>query len=164
MTEKEEYKILKNKLIKSIEDNYLKDFHKEIKIFQIIMVGYNASKYKSLQVFKKYGWKLFSPIIGRWRMNCLFKYKISSKCNIYINLDKNLKTGILESNPNMVWAKYMKIHVEQTDEIFRLVDQINKLECYNPFLVFRLGNVSQKIIVEPTIDGEYILTISDSQN
>ena len=163
MTEKEEeYKILKNKIIKSIEEKYLKSFHKEVKKFQIVMVGYNASKYKSLQVFKKYGWKLFSPIIGRWWMNCLFKYTISSKCNIYINLDKNLKTGILELNPNMTWNIYMKIYVEQTDEIFRLINRIDKLECHNS--IFGWENGSLKIVIDRTIDGEYILTVSDSQN
>lgn len=163
MTEKEEeeYKILKNKIIKSIEEKYLKSFHKEVKKFQIVMVGYNASKYKSLQVFKKYGWKLFSPIIGSVWMNCLFKYKMSSKCGIYINLAKNLKTGILESDPNMAWTNYMKIYVEQTDEIFKLINQIEKLECHNS--IFCFVNDTQKIVIDPTIDGEYVLTISDFQ-
>lgn len=161
MTEKEEYEITNNKIIKAIEERYMKVFRKEVKKFQIVLVGYNASKYKSLQVFKKYGWKLFSPIIGSEWMNCLFKYKISSKCGICINLAKNLKTGILKSDPNMTWTEYMEIYVDRTDEIFSLIEQGMK-RIYLGLHTF--GNDSLKIIVNRTEDGEYKLMISDSQN
>jgi hypothetical protein len=162
MSEKEEYEILKNKIIKLIEEKYLKSFYKEVKKFQIVMAGYNASEQKDLQVFEEYGWKLSSPIIGCGWMNCLFKYKISSKCGIYINLAKNLKTGILESDPNMTWGAYMKIYVEQTDEIFRFINLIEKLGRYDS--IFCLENGSLKIVINCMIDVEYMLTISDSQS
>lgn len=161
MTEKEECDRLNNKIIKAIEENYMKDFHKEIKKFQIIMTGYNASKYKSLQVFKKYGWKLFHPLMDVERMTCLFEYKISSKCCIYIKLAKNLKTGILESNPNMTWTNYMQIYVDKTDVLFSLIEQEMK---HVHLGLSKFGDDSLKIVINRMEDGGYILLISDSQN
>lgn len=159
MTEKEEYEISNNKIMKAIEERYMKDFRKEVKKFQIVMAGYNASKYKSLQVFKEYGWKLFSPIIGSEWMDCLFKYKISSKCGIYINLAKNLKTGILKSDPNTMWTKYMKIYVDKTDKLFSLIERETKDKC---LVVYEFYIDSLKIVINRAEDGEYALFISDS--
>lgn len=130
MNETEEYKKINEKIIKLIEENYLKDFFKEMKKFQIIMTGYNASKYKSLQVFKKYGWKLFVLSSAPHAMTFMLKNEAPSKVGIETYLLKDKKTGIVKSTGRDV---YIIIKINETDELF---EQIKSLERFINFITW----------------------------
>lgn len=144
----ETYDRIKNEMFKTIEESYLKDFHKEMKKFQIITIGYNVSKHKSLQVFKEYGWKL-SPVLGRDWMNCLFRKEISSKCVIHIALAKNMKTGILTLDSIMMSKTCdVNIHVGKSDKLFELIKQLENYYEYNWYYAFANESIKCNVFHE----------------
>ena len=129
-----EYKIyekINDKIIKIIEENYLKDFHKEIKKFQIIMAGYNASEQKDLQVFKKYGWNMHLLRGSENIMSvCTFERLIMPNMKCWIRMVKNDETGVLE--PEKIWNSgciTISVSDENDDELCNLIKQfINMID------------------------------------
>lgn len=155
------YEKINDEIINMLEEKYLKDVHKEMKKFQIVMTGYNASKYKSLQVFKKYGWKL-TPLLGSVWMTCSFVKKISSKIVVSYILRKNMKTGILTSS---LLAKeslvYISIKIDKTDEIFEYIKSLGRLVRFDIPNTF--GNYSLRYRVSVIYNGnevEYLINAS----
>lgn len=155
------YEKINGKIIKIIEENYLKDFHKEIKIFQIIMVGYNACPNKDLKVFEEYGWEM-SPMIGADLSSYLFKKEISSKVSIELILVKNNMNGILVTGKLSEGCKrgYITIKVDKTDELFEQIKSLNNIVYFDTYN--RFGNEALKYeIISRDEDGNgYILKVS----
>ena len=157
------YENINDKIIKIIEENYLKDFHKEIKIFQIIMAGYNACPNKDLKVFEEYGWEM-SPMAGVDLRSYLFKKEISSKVSIELMLVKNnMKNGILVTGKLLSEGckrGYITIKVDKTDELFEQIKSLDKLVYFDTRN--RFGNeILNYDIVERNEDGNgYVLRVS----
>jgi hypothetical protein len=162
-----DYNTLNNKIVELIKEKYLKSFCKEVKKFQIIMAGYNASKYKSLQVFKKYGWNVhFIPIrekegIGR----IMFVYDDTAlKASFLFYMKKDLKTGILSeisSNPK----GYVEVCTDEM-EIVKLIKRLEKSIPDNQYLtMMQFGNDKLKYTVcHQTFTNMYILRFSYPKN
>ena len=107
----EKYYGLKDKILKMVEEKYLKSFRKEVKIFQIIAAGYNASEQKDLQVFEKYGWYKYLLRGSRTIVSIYtFGRQITPNMQCWIRMVmKNDETGILESDNS--YNKYITISV-----------------------------------------------------
>lgn len=121
----EKYYGLKDKILKMVDDKYLKSFRKELKIFQIITVGYNASQQKDLQVFKKYGWNMYLLHGSETLMSVyIFGRQITPNMQCWIRMViKNDETGILESENS--YSKYITISVSDDcdGELCNLIKQ-----------------------------------------
>lgn len=120
----EKYYGLKDKILKMVDDKYLKSFRKELKIFQIITVGYNASQQKDLQVFKKYGWNVHLLCDTENIMSvCTFERQILPNMKCWIRIAKNDETGVLKSEK--LHNEYITISVsdEHDDELCNLIKQ-----------------------------------------
>ena len=152
------YENVNDKIIKTIENNYSKDFHKTMKMFKIIMVGYNASKYKSLQVFKKYGWNLsIISSLAPYAMSCILKNKISSKTSVEIYILKNKKTGIIESPGRGV---FFTIKVDETDELFEQIKSLDKIVYFDTYNRFGNDILNYEIISRDEHGNGYTLKVS----
>ena len=155
------YENINDKIIKIIEENYLKDFHKEIKKFQIIMAGYNACSNKDLKVFKEYGWDM-TPMFGVDFTSYVFKKELSSKFSIELILVKNNTTDVLATGKLSGGCKrgYITIKVDKTDELFEQIKSLDKLVYFDTRN--RFGNeILNYDIVERNEDGNgYTLRVS----
>jgi len=161
MNEKEEkYNSLKDKIIKMVEEKYLKSFRKEVKIFQIIAAGYNASEQKDLQVFEKYGWNKYLLRGSRTIMSLYtFGRQITPNMQCWIRMAmKNDETGILESENS--YNKYITISVSDDcdGELCNLIKQfIDETDCDGDIF----GNNFLKLSIRHQLDScWYYLDIS----
>lgn len=156
------YEKINDKTIKIIEDNYLKDFHKEIKIFQIVMAGYNANERKTFQMFNEYGWEI-SPMIGADIRSYLFKKEISSKVSIELTLVKNnMKNGILVTGKLSKGCKrgYITIKVDKTDELFEQIKSLEKVVYFDTYNRFGNEVLDYEIISRDEDGNGYTLKVS----
>ena len=156
------YEKINGKIIKIIEENYLKDFHKEIKIFQIIMAGYNACPNKDLKVFEEYGWEM-SQMIGVDIRSCLFKKEISSKVSIELLLVKNdMKNGILVTGKLSGGCErgYIIIKVDETDALFEQIKSLDKLVYFDTYNKFGNEILKYEIISRNEHGNGYTLRVS----
>jgi len=146
-----DFEIVNNKMIKAIEKLYLKYILKAFKIFQVILAGYNASRYKSLQSFREYGWTVSPGLINNGSIDLLFEYRVPNlNSDVEIHMVKNLKTGILNCDP-FISRVYMDVNVDQTDEIYNTIKQLEKVkeigvgyEYGNNLIRYRLINLVEK--------------------
>jgi hypothetical protein len=143
-----DFESINDKMIENIEKIYLNFILKAFKIFQVILAGYNASKYKSLQSFREYGWKVSPGPIdnGAMYMDFIFEYHIPHlNSNVEIHMVKELKTGILSYNPFLPHV-YMDVDVDKNDVIFDTIKQLENVKEIG--LAYRYGNnlISYSII------------------
>ena len=157
------YENINGKIIKTIEENYLKDFNKEIKKFRIIMVGYNACPNKDLKAIEEYGWEMF-PMNGVDLISYLFKKEISSKVSIELLLVKNdMKNGILVTGKLLSERGkrgYIKIKVDETDELFEQIKSLDKVVCFDTYNKFGNEILNYEIISRNEHGNGYTLRVS----
>jgi len=161
MFDEEEYEILNDKIIKIIEENYLKDFYKEIKKFQIIMVGYNASEQKDLGVFNKYDWNVrLLPIHDAKNKYSAYAFErhILPKMLYWFNVTRNDETNIFESGK--ISKGYITLVVNEKDTLYNLIKQLDATVHFYNYERFSCDNGSLAYYsVGREIDG-YHLDIS----
>jgi hypothetical protein len=157
----EEYEILNDKIINTLEDLYLKDFYKEIKKFQIIMVGYNASEQKDLGVFNKYDWNVrLLPIHDAKNKYSAYAFErhILPKMLYWFNVTRNDETNIFESGK--ISKGYITLVVNEKDTLYNLIKQLDATVHFYNYERFSCDNGSLAYYsVGREIDG-YHLDIS----
>ena len=153
MLDEEEYEILNDKIINLLEDLYLKSFRKEVKKFQIIAAGYNASEQKDLHVFNNYGWNVYS-IPGTENINteCTFECRMLPKMRCWIRVVKCDETNILESEK--ISEGFITITVYDKDIIYKFIKQLDITACFYHYDKF--GNDSLKYSIRRQLDGYYL--------
>jgi hypothetical protein len=133
-----DFETINNKMIEAIEEIYLNFILKALKIFQVILAGYNASQYKSLQSFREYGWKVSPGPIYNGVMDFTFEYHIPHlNSDVEIHIVKNLKTGILSYDPYLL-PVYMNVIVDKNDVIFNTIKQLENVKEIG--IAYRYGN------------------------
>lgn len=160
-----EYKVyekINGEIIKIIEENYLKDFHKEVKKFQIIMVGYNASEHKTFQAFKEYGGWEMSPMFGVEFTSYVFKKEISSKVSVELILVKNNTNDVLTTGrlSNGCKRGYITIKVDKTDELFEQIKSLDKVVYFDTYNKFGNEILNYEIISRDEDGNGYTLKAS----
>ena len=83
-----DFENINDKMIATIKEVYMGFFYKALKMLQIITVGYNASKYKSLQCFKEYGWDIYPGESDGRNMSFTFVSVISENVIVKFRLNK----------------------------------------------------------------------------
>jgi len=148
-----------NEIVKIIKEDYMKQYFKVSKIFQILVTGYNASKHKTLQVFKEHGWELYSePLPGDEIMSFLFVYREPViKMNVTFYVDKNLKTGVLCEDSESKTG-YIDITIDKSNKLFEYVKQLVAVTNLESFSYMEHEKIIYTIITKD--DGGYILQFS----
>ena len=120
-----DFKTINDKIVTRIKEVYLKQYFKISKMFQIITVGYNASKYKTLQVLTQHGWKI-NPGLFNYNdgsADFIFEYyEPTIKMCVTFCMSKNLKTGTLSDDRDVAKGS-IYIFIDRTDKLFELVKQ-----------------------------------------
>lgn len=152
--DEEKYNTLKDKIIKIIEENYLKDFYKEVKKFQIIAAGYNNSEQKDLRVFNKYGWNAYLiPGAENIYSAYTFERNMLPKMLCRFNVIYDDKTDIFKSEIFEGYG-YIVIPVNEKDILYNLISQIDIAIGFYHYDEF--NNDSLKYIIRHRIDGYYL--------
>lgn len=158
-----DYGALTNEIAKIIKEDYLKQYLKISKTFQIITVGYNASKYKTLQAFTQHGWKLHTGLIDydNGNMDFMFEYyEPTIKMSVAFYMLKNLKTGTL-SDDGAAEKGTIYIYVDKTDKLFDLVKESVTINNYYSFSYKGDEKIFYNIITKN--DGGYMITFACSK-
>ena len=155
MLDEEEYEILNDKIINLLEDLYLKSFHKEVKKFQIIAAGYNASEQKDLRVFNEYDWNVRLIPIPDTKNNYsayVFERHILPKMLCWFNVTHNDETNIFESGK--ISRGYIILNINEKDILYNLIRQLDiRFYHYN---YNEFGNEFLKYKIRHRIDGYYL--------
>lgn len=153
-----DYGALTNEIAKIIKEDYLKQYLKISKIFQIITVGYNASRYKTLQVFTQHGWKLQAGgYIDYDDGNMYFMfdyYEPTTKMSVAFYMLKKLKTGTL-SDDGAAEKGTIYIYIDKTDKLFELVKEAVTVNNYYSFSYKGDEKIFYNIITKN--DGSYMI-------
>lgn len=152
------FETINDKIVETIKEVYLKQYLKISKMFQIITVGYNASKYKTLQVFTQHGWKLRAGgYIDYDDGNMYFMfdyYEPTTKMSVAFYMLKNLKTGTL-SDDGGAEKGTIYIYVDKTDKLFELVKEAVTINNYYSFSYKGDEKIFYNIITKN--DGGYMI-------
>lgn len=151
------YEKTNEKIIKLIEENYLKDFHKEIKIFQIIMAGYNASEQKDLRVFNKYDWNVRLLPIPDTKNNYsayTFERHILPKTLCWFIVTHNDETNIFESGK--ISKGYITLVINEKDALYNLIKQLDATVHFYNYGRFGYDNGSLAYSIRREIDGYHL--------
>jgi hypothetical protein len=151
------YENINDKIIKMIEEKYLKSFRKEVKIFQIIMAGYNASEQKDLRVFNKYDWNVrLLPIHDAKNKYSAYAFErhILPKMLYWFNVTHNDETNIFESGK--ISKGYITLVVNEKDTLYNLIKQLDATVYFHNYDRFGYGNGSLAYSVRREIDGYHL--------
>ena len=144
-----DFENINDKMIATIKEVYMGFFYKALKMLRIITVGYNASKYKSLQCFKEYDWKVYSGENDGRNMSFTCIHAISENVNIKFRMNKRLKDGALfiDSERN---RGYMEIHVFEKDQMYKTIKEFEKMFGIRTWMIY--GNDKLRYSLEREFD------------
>lgn len=144
-----DFENVNDKMIKMVEELYMGFFYKALKMFQVILVGYNASQYKSLQVFKEYDWKVYSGESDGRNMSFTFVHAISENVVVRFRMNKRLKDGALfiDSERN---RGYIEVHVFEKDQMYKTIKEFERLFGLKSWMIY--GNDKLKYSLKRECD------------
>jgi hypothetical protein len=152
-----DFENINDKMIAAIKELYMGFFYKALKMFQVITVGYNASKYKSLQVFREYGWKIHREQNDGRNMGFLFTYSPIKNVTVAFYMNKRLKDGALfiDSEQNRGYVKVFDIR--EKDQMYKTIKEFEKMYGGKSWMIY--GNDKLRYSFEREFD-EYKLYFS----
>ena len=141
-----DFETINNKIVTLIKENYMKNFHKAVKKFEIIMAGYNASEQKDLHVFEEHGCELVRGIEDDEWLYYFAIIRPTPKMNIGFYLRKRLCDNILEYDPEFYFSKVsINILVDKTDEIFEIIKQLEKVVPFSSIAPFAYKSIEYTV-------------------
>jgi hypothetical protein len=157
MFDEEEYEILNDKIINLLEDLYLKSFRKEVKIFQIIAAGYNASEQKDLQAFNRYDWNVHLlpiPVTKNDYSAYVFERQVLPKMLCWFIVTHNDETNIFESG--RISKGYITLVINEKDILYNLIKQLDATVHFCNQDRFSNSNGSLAYSIRREIDGYHL--------
>ena len=125
-----DFENINDKMIKAIEEFYMGFFYKALKMFQIITTGYNASSYKTLQMFSQYGWKIHPEQNDGRNMGFIFTYSPIKNVTVTFRMNKRLKDSTLFVDSEHDRG-YVKVNICEKEQIFELIKKFEKSSTHN---------------------------------